>query len=185
MTQQITITVSDHVYDMYIGTIDGNKSRHIEGWILLANSFEETGIKDLKLDYRKMLALKKRQKEIIKEQERKIANLERDLARYKKLYQDPEQRANRKVLEKEITEELLSKNKQTKIIGYLENLTESKEVELERALHLIKKDKTLLEGRLRAWNNKFDDDLKPKEFEKLINEFEKKQQEVQDESERD
>jgi len=170
MTKKITITISDHIYEMYVDTIIGNKSRKIEGWILLANSVEETGVKNLKLDHQKVLALQERQKEVIKEQENKIANLERDLARYKDLYKNPETKARQKYHTKQVEREVFNEEDAKHAFATAFELSEKEREHFVRQYQNQKKhDGTYLPSHesVDHFNNRFNKNLTKDQYEKL------------------
>lgn len=79
MTKQITITISDHVYDTYLSEITKNRSQYIEKLIMMGAESEIGQDSSVKSRMLKLLQESRNKEEEIKRLKAEIGRLKRQL----------------------------------------------------------------------------------------------------------
>ena len=174
MTKQITITLSDHVYRMYIQPIRFNRSRAVEEMILISQSVEQLGYNELTIKQTELIQQNKNLNSELYESRHEISQLKKELGRYKELFRNPEQKAKRKLEEQKALEKLKQSETHKKVQDYdFSTFSKEKIKNLDKTLLILRRDPFVLDGRCKAWNNLFTDQLSESEFQFLIDKYKK------------
>ena len=169
MVKKLCISISDHVYRMYIQPITFNRSRAIEEMILIAQSVEQLGYNELTIKQTELIQQNKTLFSENNELKNNINQLKKELGRYKELFRDPKEKAKRKYAEQKALEELKSSVKDYD----LTNFSTDKINNLDKSLVILQRDSTLLDGRCKVWNNLFSENLSKSQFKVLIDKYKK------------